>query len=92
MKAVMSWRYSRQSRHFSAKRLHPVQKAWMGLIKVPQCGYSAQTGQIMQAIAFLSQNKNPTDSQIDEAMSVICAVATYQRIRAAIHQAAKEMA
>jgi isoquinoline 1-oxidoreductase subunit alpha len=45
------------------------------------------------AIAFLSQNKNPTDPQIDEAMSGnLCRCGTYQRIRAAIHQAAKEMA
>jgi aerobic-type carbon monoxide dehydrogenase small subunit (CoxS/CutS family) len=75
----------------SAKGLHPVQKAWME-IKVPQCGY-CQTGQIMQAIAFLSQNKNPTDPQIDQAMSGnLCRCGTYQRIRAAIHQAAEEMA
>jgi isoquinoline 1-oxidoreductase alpha subunit len=75
----------------SAKGLHPVQKAWME-IKVPQCGY-CQTGQIMQAIAFLSQNKNPTDTQIDEAMSGnLCRCGTYQRIRAAIHRAAEEMA
>jgi isoquinoline 1-oxidoreductase alpha subunit len=75
----------------SAKGLHPVQKAWME-IKVPQCGY-CQTGQIMQAIAFLSQNKNPTDSQIDTAMSGnLCRCGTYQRIRAAIHRAAEEMA
>jgi aerobic-type carbon monoxide dehydrogenase small subunit (CoxS/CutS family) len=75
----------------SAKGPHPVQKAWME-IKVPQCGY-CQTGQIMQAIALLSQNHNPSDSEIDEAMSGnLCRCGTYQRIRAAIHQAAKEMA
>src|SRR5450631_3438999 len=74
----------------SAKGLHPVQKAWME-IKVPQCGY-CQTGQIMQAIAFLRQNHNPSDGEIDEAMSGnLCRCGTYQRIRAAIHQAAKEM-
>jgi isoquinoline 1-oxidoreductase alpha subunit len=75
----------------SAKGLHPVQKAWLE-IKVPQCGY-CQTGQIMQAIALLSQNPNPSDPEIDEAMSGnLCRCGTYQRIRAAIHQAAKEMA
>ena len=59
-------------------------------IKVPQCGY-CQTGQIMQAIAFLSKNHDPSDSQIDEAMSGnLCRCGTYQRIRAAIHQAAKD--
>ena len=75
----------------SAAGLHPVQKAWME-IKVPQCGY-CQTGQIMQAIAFLGQNRNPSDTEIDDAMSGnLCRCGTYQRIRAAIHQAAKEMA
>src|SRR5580700_10898907 len=47
--------------------MHPVQKAWME-IRVPQCGY-CQTGQIMQAIAFLGKNDNPSDSEIDEAMA-----------------------
>jgi isoquinoline 1-oxidoreductase alpha subunit len=71
--------------------LHPVQKAWME-IRVPQCGY-CQTGQIMQAIAFLKDNKNPTDQDIDTAMSGnLCRCGTYQRIRAAIHQAAKHLA
>ena len=71
--------------------MHPVQKAWME-IRVPQCGY-CQTGQIMQAIALLKDNKNPTDQDIDSVMSGnICRCGTYQRIRAAIHQAAKEMA
>jgi len=75
----------------SAKGLHPVQKAWME-IKVPQCGY-CQTGQIMQAIALLNQKRNPSDEEIDSAMSGnICRCGTYQRIRAAIHQAAKELA
>ena len=68
--------------------MHPVQKAWMK-IRVPQCGY-CQTGQIMQAIALLKENKNPSDLDIDTAMSGnICRCGTYQRIRAAIHEAAK---
>jgi len=71
--------------------MHPVQKAWME-IRVPQCGY-CQTGQIMQAIALLKENKNPSDADIDVAMSGnLCRCGTYQRIRAAIHQAAKELA
>ncbi|HVZ15736.1 MAG TPA: (2Fe-2S)-binding protein [Terriglobales bacterium] len=75
----------------SAKGLHPVQKAWME-IKVPQCGY-CQTGQIMQAISLLNENKNPSDKDIDDAMEGnLCRCGTYQRIRAAIHQAAKELA
>ncbi len=75
----------------SAAGLHPVQKAWME-IKVPQCGY-CQAGQIMQAVALLNQKHDPTDKEIDAAMSGnLCRCGTYQRIRAAIHQAAKEMA
>ena len=75
----------------SLKGLHPVQKAWMK-IKVPQCGY-CQTGQIMQAVALLNQNHHPSDQQIDEAMAGnVCRCGTYQRIRAAIHAAAKELA
>ena len=71
--------------------LHPVQKAWMQ-INVPQCGY-CQVGQIMQAAAFLQNNKRPSDKQIDDAMSGnICRCGTYQRIRAAIKAAAEEMA
>lgn len=71
--------------------MHPVQKAWME-IRVPQCGY-CQTGQIMQAIALLNENKHPSDQDIDVAMSGnLCRCGTYQRIRAAIHQAAKELA
>jgi isoquinoline 1-oxidoreductase subunit alpha len=70
---------------------HPVQVAWREN-GVPQCGY-CQTGQIMQAIALLKDNKNPTDQDIDTAMSGnLCRCGTYTRIRAAIHQAAKETA
>jgi aerobic-type carbon monoxide dehydrogenase small subunit (CoxS/CutS family) len=71
--------------------LYPVQAAWME-IRVPQCGY-CQSGQIMQAIALLKKNKNPSDQEIDTAMSGnLCRCGTYQRIRAAIHQAAKHQA
>ena len=67
---------------------HPVQKAWRDL-NVPQCGY-CQTGQIMQAAALLKQTPSPTDNDIDTAMAGnICRCGTYQRIRAAIKQAAK---
>ena len=70
------------------KGLHPVQQAWMRA-NVPQCGY-CQPGQIMQAAAFLKNQKKPTDEQIDEAMSGnICRCGTYQRIRAAIKMAAE---
>jgi isoquinoline 1-oxidoreductase subunit alpha len=75
----------------SAKGMHPVQKAWIEL-DVPQCGY-CQAGQIMSAVALLNKNKKPTDADIDTAMSGnICRCGTYQRIRAAIHQAAGQKA
>jgi len=72
-------------------KLHPVQRAWVQH-DVPQCGY-CQSGQIMQAAALLKTTPNPTDAQIDAAMSGnICRCGTYQRIRAAIKTAAKERA
>ena len=66
---------------------HPVQKAWVRL-QVPQCGY-CQSGMIMAAAALLKENKNPSDAQIDEAMTNICRCGTYVRVRDAIHQIAK---
>ena len=74
----------------SAKASHPVQKAWAAL-DVPQCGY-CQSGQIMAASALLASNPKPTDKDIDEAMTNICRCGTYQRIRAAVHMAADDMA
>jgi isoquinoline 1-oxidoreductase alpha subunit len=71
----------------SADGSHPVQKAWREL-DVPQCGY-CQSGQIMAAAALLKRKPKPTDADIDEAMTNICRCGTYQRIRAAIHEAAK---
>ena len=71
----------------SADGSHPVQKAWMEE-DVPQCGY-CQSGQIMSAVALLAKTPNPTDAQIDDAMTGnICRCGTYQRIRKAIHRAA----
>lgn len=67
-----------------------VQKAWRDL-DVVQCGY-CQSGQIMSAAALLQTNKQPTDEQIDAAMSGnLCRCATYHRIRGAIHQAARDL-
>jgi isoquinoline 1-oxidoreductase alpha subunit len=63
-----------------------VQKAWAAL-DVPQCGY-CQSGQIMAATALLRKNPNPSDADIDAAMTNICRCGTYQRIRAGIHMAA----
>jgi aerobic-type carbon monoxide dehydrogenase small subunit (CoxS/CutS family) len=74
----------------SADGSHPVQKAWMEE-DVPQCGY-CQSGQIMSAAALLSKKPNPSDADIDDAMSGnICRCGTYQRIRKAIHRAASSM-
>ena len=68
---------------------HPVQKAWLAL-DVPQCGY-CQSGQIMAASALLAKNRNPSDKEIDDAMTNICRCGTYQRIRTAVHMAASMM-
>ena len=67
---------------------HPLQKAWME-IDVPQCGY-CQSGQLMSAAVLLKENPDPTDQDIDDAMSGnICRCGTYIRIRKAIHLAAE---
>lgn len=69
---------------------HPVQQAWLEY-GVPQCGY-CQSGQIMSATALLASNPNPSDADIDAAMSGnICRCGTYGRIRKAIHRAAELM-
>ena len=68
-----------------------VQNAWI-VLDVPQCGY-CQSGQIMSAAALLASRSKPSDVDIDAAMSGnICRCGTYQRIRAAIHQAAAALA
>jgi isoquinoline 1-oxidoreductase alpha subunit len=68
-----------------------VQAAWQRL-DVVQCGY-CQSGQIMSAVSLLESNRKPTDDDIDNAMAGnICRCATYVRIRAAIHEAAKSLA
>ncbi|HEY6293247.1 MAG TPA: (2Fe-2S)-binding protein [Terriglobia bacterium] len=75
----------------SSGRNHPVQVAWIAE-QVPQCGY-CQSGQIMQAAAFLAKNHKPSREEIDQAMSGnICRCGTYQRIRRAIQRAAGEVA
>jgi isoquinoline 1-oxidoreductase alpha subunit len=67
-----------------------VQAAWVKH-EVAQCGY-CQSGQVMSAVALLTDNKKPSDAEIDEAMQGnICRCATYVRIRAAIHDAAKSV-
>ncbi|HUJ85772.1 MAG TPA: (2Fe-2S)-binding protein [Burkholderiales bacterium] len=70
-------------------RLHPLQQAWIGH-QVPQCGY-CQSGMLMAALALLARNANPSDAEIDAAMTNICRCGTYPRVRAAIHAAAQAM-
>ena len=73
----------------SADGSHRAQRAWLAE-QVPQCGY-CQSGQIMTAAALLATKSDPTDADIDAAMAGnICRCGTYQRIRAAIHRAARE--
>jgi isoquinoline 1-oxidoreductase alpha subunit len=69
-------------------RLHPVQQAWIDH-QVPQCGY-CQGGQILAAVALLRKRPDPSDKEIDEAMTNLCRCGTYARIRGAIHAAAKK--
>ena len=72
----------------SEKNDHPLQKAWIEL-DVPQCGY-CQSGQLMSAAVLLRENKNPTETDIDNAMAGnICRCGTYLRIRKAIQLAAE---
>jgi isoquinoline 1-oxidoreductase subunit alpha len=67
--------------------LHPVQRAWVDL-DVPQCGY-CQSGMMMAAVALLREKPRPTDADIDAAITNICRCGSYQRVRAAIHAAAR---
>ena len=69
-------------------QLHPVQQAWIDA-QVPQCGY-CQSGMIMSAVALLEKNPEPSDADIDRNLTNICRCGTYQRIRRAVHAAAKK--
>ena len=69
---------------------HPVQRAWIEE-DVAQCGY-CQTGQIMAVVALLKVTPNPSDADIDAALTNICRCGTYNRIRRAVHRAAALMA
>ena len=68
-------------------RLHALQQAWIAE-QVPQCGY-CQSGMLMAAAALLERKSRPTDADIDAAMTNLCRCGTYQRVRRAIHRAAK---
>jgi isoquinoline 1-oxidoreductase alpha subunit len=73
----------------SPEGTHPVQRAWIAE-EVPQCGY-CQPGQIVAAAALLARRPRPTDADIDDAMDgILCRCGTYERIRRAIHRAARE--
>lgn len=71
----------------STDRSHPVQKAWIEK-DVPQCGY-CQSGMIMAVAALLQKHPEPTDAEIDEAVTNLCRCATYHRVREAIHAIAR---
>ncbi len=71
------------------ERPHPLQKAWIDH-QVPQCGY-CQSGMLMAAADLLSKNRNPSDADIDAAMTNICRCGTYPRIREAIKTAARAL-
>jgi isoquinoline 1-oxidoreductase alpha subunit len=73
----------------TAEKPHPLQAAWIAE-QVPQCGY-CQSGMLMAAAALLKNKPEPSDADIDEAMSNLCRCGTYQRVRAAIHRAAAEL-
>jgi isoquinoline 1-oxidoreductase alpha subunit len=73
----------------TAEKPHPLQTAWIAE-QVPQCGY-CQSGMLMAAAALLKNKPEPSDADIDEAMTNLCRCGTYQRVRAAIHRAAAEM-
>ena len=69
---------------------HPLQQAWVA-VQTPQCGY-CQSGQIMQAASLLSDTPDPTDADIDDAMrGNLCRCGTYDRIRAAVKTAARNL-
>jgi isoquinoline 1-oxidoreductase subunit alpha len=74
----------------SRDRGHPVQQAWVAE-NLPQCGY-CQSGMIMAAAALLEKNRNPSDADIDAAMTNICRCGTYPRIHRAVRRAARVMA
>jgi isoquinoline 1-oxidoreductase subunit alpha len=69
---------------------HPLQQAWVEH-QVPQCGY-CQSGMLMAAAALLESNRDPSDTDIDAAMTNLCRCGTYPRVRTAIKAAARQMA
>jgi isoquinoline 1-oxidoreductase alpha subunit len=68
---------------------HALQKAWIAE-QVPQCGY-CQSGMLMACAALLQKNKNPSDSEIDAAITNLCRCGTYQRVKAGVKRAAAEL-
>jgi len=74
----------------TAEQPHALQRAWIAH-QVPQCGY-CQSGMLMAALALLERNRNPSDADIDAAITNLCRCGTYPRVRAAIKTAAREWA
>ena len=72
----------------TAQNPHPLQIAWIAE-QVPQCGY-CQSGMLLAAADLLARKPKPTDADIDQAITNICRCGTYQRVKEAIHSAAKE--
>ena len=81
------WNGKGRTQSKTATALHPVQQAWLDE-QVPQCGY-CQPGMIMAAAALLADTPEPSDADIDAAMTNLCRCGTYDRVRKAIHRAAK---
>jgi isoquinoline 1-oxidoreductase alpha subunit len=73
----------------TAEQPHALQKAWLAH-QVPQCGY-CQSGMLMAAAALLAKNPNPSDADIDAAITNLCRCGTYPRVRQAIRSAAREL-
>lgn len=71
----------------ATETLHPLQQAWLQ-VQAPQCGY-CQSGMLMASAALLQKNPHPSDQDIDDNVTNICRCGTYQRVREAIHVAAK---
>ena len=88
--ATLAGKKVRTIEGLGADKLSALQEAWISH-QVPQCGY-CQSGMLMAASALLAKNSAPTDADIDKEITNICRCGTYQRIRAAIHTAARGMA
>jgi isoquinoline 1-oxidoreductase alpha subunit len=85
--SAVAWQSVMTIEGLSKDKSHPVQQAWIAEA-VPQCGY-CQSGMILSTVALLNDKPNPTDAEIDLAVTNICRCGTYNRVRRAIHLAAR---